>query len=130
MKYSVIAKKYLEELDRKDPSIQHKIITWGNLEMMEDLFKLFGGDREDIINKTNNIGHHFRFKFVMDRLDRESKKKNAIFEKGFIRYNGIINRPTRCFILKENDCNNIECEPPFGGKTDCEFYKNGVCKVV
>lgn len=51
LKYSLIAKKYLEELDRKDPSIQHKIITWGNFEMMEDLFKLFGGDREDIINK-------------------------------------------------------------------------------
>lgn len=69
--------------------------------MMEDLFKLFGGDREDIIKKTNNIGHYFRFKFVMDRLDRESKKKDAIFEKGFIRYDGIINRPTRCFTLKQ-----------------------------
>lgn len=101
LKYSLIAKAYLEELDKKDPSIQHKIITWGNLEMMEDLFKLFGGDRKVIINKTNNIGHHFRFKFVMDRLDRESKKKNAIFQKGFISYNGIINRPTRCFTLKE-----------------------------
>lgn len=101
LKYSLIAKAYLEELDKKEPSIQHKIITWGNLEMMEDLFKLFGGDREDIMKKTNNIGHHFRFKFVMDRLDRESKKKDAIFEKGFIRYDGIINRPTRCFTLKE-----------------------------
>jgi len=101
LKYSLIAKEYLEELDKKDPLIQHKIITWGNLEMMEDLFKLFGGDREDIIKKTNNVGHHFRFKFVMDRLDRESKKKDAIFEKGFIRYDGIINRPTRCFTLKE-----------------------------
>lgn len=101
MKYSLIAKAYLEELDIKESSIQHKIITGGNLEMMEDLFKLFGGDREDIVNKTNNIGHHFRFKFVMDRLDRESKKKDAILKNGFIRYNGIINRPTRCFTLKE-----------------------------
>lgn len=81
MKYSLIAKEYLEELDKKDPLIQHKIITWGNLEMMEDLFKLFGGDREDIIKKTNNVGHHFRFKFVMDRLDRESKKKMLYLKK-------------------------------------------------
>ena len=52
------------------------------------------------MKKTGSIGHHFRFKFVMDRLDRESKQKDSIFEKGYIHYNGIINRPTRCFILK------------------------------
>lgn len=100
LKYSLIAKAYLEELDRKEPSVQHKMITWGNCQMMEELFELFGGDREDIIKRTENVGHHFRFKFVMDRLDRESKQKDSIFEKGYIHYNGIINRPTRCFTLK------------------------------
>lgn len=101
IKYSLIAKAYLEQLDKNDPSIQHRMITYGNIQMMEDLFKLFGGNREDIINKTGSIGHHFRFKFVMDKLDRESKKQNAIFKKGYIHYAGIINRPTRCFTLKQ-----------------------------
>lgn len=100
MKYSLIAKAYLEELDRKDPSVEHKMITWGDCQMMEELFDLFGGNREDIINRTNNMGHHFRYKFVMDKLDRESKKQDSIFEKGYIHYSGIINRPTRCFVLK------------------------------
>ena len=100
LKYSLIAKTYLEKLDRKDPSVQHKMITWGDCQMMEELFELFGGNREDIMKRTGSIGHHFRFKFVMDRLDRESKQKDSIFEKGYIHYNGIINRPTRCFILK------------------------------
>lgn len=102
LKYSLIAKAYLKELDIKDPSVVHKIITWGDLQMMEDLFELFGGEREDIRKRTGSMGHHFRFKFVMDKLDRESKMKNSIFEKGYIHYTGIINRPTRCFTLKEN----------------------------
>lgn len=49
------------------------MIIWGDCQMMEELFELFGGKREDIIERTGNIGHHFRFKFVMNRLDRESK---------------------------------------------------------
>ena len=102
MKYSLIAKEYLEELDRKEPGIQHRIISWGNLQMMEYLFILFGGDRYELRKRTGCIGHHDRFKYVMDRLDRESKKENAIFEKGFIHYTGIIKRPTRCFTLKED----------------------------
>lgn len=97
MKYSLIAKTYLEELDKKESSVQHKMITWGDCQMMEELFDLFGGNREDIIN---SIGHHFRYKFVMDKLDYESKKQDSIFEKGYIHYSGIINRPTRCFTLK------------------------------
>lgn len=101
VKYSLIAKQYLEELDKKEPKIKHKTISWGNAQMMEDLFILFGGDRNKLREKTGCIGHHYRFKFVMDKLDRESQKDNAIFEKGFIHYNGIINRPTRCFTLKE-----------------------------
>ncbi len=74
LKYSLIAKAYLEELDKKEPSVQHRMITWGDCQLMEDLFDLFGGNREDIIKRTGNIGHHFRFKFVMDKLDRESKQ--------------------------------------------------------
>lgn len=101
MKYSLIAKAYLEELDKKESSVQHRMITWGNMQMMEDLFVLFGGNRYELRERTGCIGHHYRFKYVMDRLDRESKKENAIFEKGFIHYNGIIKRPTRCFTLKE-----------------------------
>lgn len=99
-KYSLIAKSYLEELDRKEPFTKHTMVTWGNCQMMEDLFERFGGDRVKLREQTGCIGHHYRYKFVMDRLDRESQKPGAIFEKGYICYNGIINRPTRCFTLK------------------------------
>lgn len=101
LKYSLIAKAYLKELDKKEPGIKHQIISWDNLQMMEDLFVLFGGDRYKLRERTGCIGHHYRFKYVMDRLDRESKKENAIFEKSFIHYTGIIKRPTRCFTLKD-----------------------------
>ena len=106
MKYSLIAKEYLEKLDREEPYIKHRMITWGNMQMMEDLFELFGGDRYALRERTGCIGHHERFKYVMDRLDRESKKENAIFEKGFIHYTGVIKRPTRCFTLKKKENNN------------------------
>lgn len=100
MKYSLIAKEYLAELDAKEPVIKHTMVTWGDFQLMEDLFDLFGGDRIKLKEKTGYAGYHYRFKFVMDKLDRESKKENAIFEKGYICYNGLINRPTRCFTLK------------------------------
>lgn len=99
-KYSLIAKEYLEMLDKTEPNIEHKIISWGNLQMMEELFDLFGGDRNKICDQTSCIGHHYRFKYVMDRLDRENKKEAGIFVKGYIHYKGIINRPTRCFTLR------------------------------
>lgn len=101
MKYSLLAKQYLEELDKKEPGIYHKTIAWGNAQMMEDLFILFGGDRKKVRESTECIGHYPRFKFVMDKLDYESKKENAIFEKTYIHYKGCINRPTRCFTLKQ-----------------------------
>lgn len=103
MRYSLIAKAYLEELDQKEPFVKHRMVTWGNCQMMEDLFILFGGDREEVFQRTGCIGHHSRYKYVMDRLDRESQKPDAIFAKGYIHYNGIINRPTRCFKLKRSD---------------------------
>ena len=100
LKYSQIAKEYLAELDQKEPHVQHRMVTWGNCQQMEDLFERFGGDRDALRERTGCIGHHARYKFVMDRLDRESKLPDAIFTKGYIRYTGIINRPTRCFTLK------------------------------
>lgn len=102
-KYSIIARKYLQDKDKKEPKISHHIIAWGNAQDMEDLFILFGGDRNELRERTKCVGHHYRFKFVMDKLDRESKEEDAIFEKRYINYTGIINRPTRCFVLKEGD---------------------------
>lgn len=101
MKYSLIAKEYLAELDQKDPTVKHTMITWGDPETMEALFVRFGGDRNVLQEKTGCIGHHHRFKYVMDRLDRESKKPDALFEKYYLHYRGIISRPTRCFKLKK-----------------------------
>ena len=98
-KYSKIALEYLMKLDEKEPSIKHMIISWGDTEMMERLFDLFGGDRAKIRKKC--LGHHYRYKYVMDRLDREASQKDAIFMKGYIKYPGIINRPTRCFKIIE-----------------------------
>lgn len=102
-KYSEIARNFLQDKDKKEPYIVHRGIYWGNTQDMEDLFILFGGDRKKVYERTKCIGHHARFKYVMDRLDRESKEKDAIFEKCYINYPGIINRPTRCFVLKEGD---------------------------
>lgn len=101
--YSKIALKYIQQ-KVSDGELDYNMVTYGNLNMMEDLFDLFGGDRKEILRKAtcphNNIQR--KFEYVMSRLDRESKKADAIFIKGYICYNGIINRPTRCFIVKEN----------------------------
>ena len=95
--YSKIAKTYLE-------SIKYDKVCYGNLDDMESLFILFGGDRDKELKKSTSWNNYIyrKFKFVLDKLDRESKKPDAIFEKRFIRYSGIIKTPTRCFILKEN----------------------------
>lgn len=100
--YSKIALNYLQELSRKD-GIDYKMVCYGNLQDMEDLFDLFGGDRKKLAeqNLVGGQGVRYRFKYVMDKLDKESKKPDAIFEKSFIHYNGIIKKPTRCFCLKE-----------------------------
>ena len=97
-KYSIIAFNYLKTLDEKDPSVIHTTISWGNTQMMEELFDLFGGDRAKLRKKC--LGHHYRYKYVMDKLDREASKNDAIFMKGYIKYPGIINRPTRSFKIK------------------------------
>lgn len=42
----------------------------------------------------------------MNKLDYESKQPDSLFKKMYINYPGIINRPTRCFILKELEDKN------------------------
>lgn len=51
MKYSLMAKAYLAELDIKEPIIKHTMVTWGNFQMMEDLFVLYGRDRVKLMKK-------------------------------------------------------------------------------
>lgn len=98
--YSKIALRYILEKAVKEDTARLDMVTYGNLNMMEDLFDLFGGDR-NYINKHPDWSwghwHRYRFQFVLNKLDTESRKPGAIFRKGYICYNGIINRPTRCF---------------------------------
>lgn len=28
------------------------------------------------------------------------------------------------------ECNSKECEPPYGGKENCEFYRDGLCAAL
>ena len=102
--YSKIALKYIQE-KISEGELHYNMVTYGNLNMMEDLFTLFGGDRGKELEKST-CPHNYiqrKFRYVLSRLDRESKKSDAIFEKGYICYNGIINRPTRCFVIKEKE---------------------------
>lgn len=98
--YSKIALQYCleNEID---------IITRGDLILMEALLDLFGGDRKKIKEQSTYNGEFYmgdyitkKAQFVLNKLDRESKKPNAIFMKYYICYNGIINRPTRAFKIK------------------------------
>lgn len=100
--YSKIALKYMEEQIAKG-EVHNNYVTYGNLNMMENLFRLFGGDPKKELEKST-CPHNYiqrKFGYVMNRLDKESKKPDAIFEKVYIQYKGIINRPTRAFRLKE-----------------------------
>ena len=100
--YSKLALKYMEERIAKG-EVDNNYVTYGNLNMMEDLFRLFGGDPAKELEKST-CSHNYiqrKFGYVMNRLDKESKKADAIFEKVYIQYKGIINRPTRAFRLKE-----------------------------
>lgn len=99
--YSKIALQYCREHETN-------MVTRGDLNMMEDLLELFGGDRNVLKKKATYNGVFYmgdyitrKAQFVLNKLDRESKRPNAIFRKGYICYNGIINRPTRCFEIKE-----------------------------
>lgn len=95
-KYSKIAKAYLEEISIKD-NLEQDMVCYGNLDDMEELFDRFGGNHDN--GRILGEGQRYRFQYVMNKLDKESKEFNALFEKGYICYNGIINRPTRCFTL-------------------------------
>lgn len=111
--WSKIAKNHLDNLNARDKELHgdraiiQTMITQGDLDLMEELVDLFM-DRKSIAQKFADLGygpgyyHRYCFKVVIDRLDRESQKSDALFRKGYICYNGIINRPTRCFILKED----------------------------
>lgn len=112
-KWSKVAKAHLDEINKReiekygDKAVIQTMITQGDLELMEELVDLFM-DRHAIGKKFADLGygpgyyHRYCFKIVIDRLDRESRQPDAIFRKGYICYNGIINRPTRCFVLKED----------------------------
>ena len=100
--YSKIALKYCKKHNTR-------MITRGNLDIMEDLLDLFDPKaRYRLEEQSRYKGDVLMAKyitkkaqFVLNKLDRESKRPNAIFRKGYICYNGIINRPTRCFEIKE-----------------------------
>ena len=99
--YSKIALKYCKEHNTD-------MVTRGNLSQMEDLLDLFDPTARDRLEEQSRYKDDVcmakyitkKAKFVLDKLDRESKRPNAIFRKGYICYNGIINRPTRCFEIK------------------------------
>ena len=95
--YSKIASQYLREHPEHGD-----MITYGDLQLMEDLFDLFGGNREGLKRecKVAGSGQKYRFKYVLDRLDRESQQPNAVFEKWYLNYPGIINKPTRAFKIR------------------------------
>lgn len=100
--YSKIALQYCKEHDTN-------MVTRGNLDMMEELLELFDPTARDrLLDQSMYKGEVCyatyitkKAQFVLNRLDRESKRPGAIFKKGYICYNGIINRPTRCFTIKE-----------------------------
>ena len=108
--WSKIAKAHLDEINKKevelhgDRAVIQTMITQGDLQLMEELLDLFC-DRQVIAKKFADLGyspgyyHKYGFKLVMDRLDRESQRPDAIFRKDYICYNGIISRPTRCFVI-------------------------------
>ena len=101
--YSKIALKHLQNLSKKE-GVERDDITYGDLQLMEDLFDLFGGDRGAVYAKglTGGSAVAYRFQYVIRRLDRESKKSDAIFTKFYLNYPGIINKPARCFVLKDH----------------------------
>ena len=80
-------------------------VYYGDLDVMEDLADLFGWEEcksKDYIERYGIGGlHRKRFQFVLDKLDYESSKPDALMHKMYINYPGIINKPTRCFIIKE-----------------------------
>ena len=109
--YSKIARDYIYELRESGEDPYVTMVTYGNLNMMENLATLFGWDdaRNRRFIEKYKVGtecgpwelHRARFQFVLEKLDRESKQENALFKKYYLNYPGIINRPTRCFELKE-----------------------------
>lgn len=102
--YSRIAIEYLDKR-RQDGDYWLDGVYYGDLDIMEDLADLFGWDKskDSIYIEKYGIGglHKKRFQFVLNKLDYESSKPDALMRKMYINYPGIINKPTRCFIIKE-----------------------------
>ena len=101
--YSKIARKWILDKRASEGPYWHGVY-YGDPAQMEELCQLFGWTKE-MDEKYGRIGmgykHKKRYQFVLNKLDYESKKPDALFIKKFITYSGIINTPTRCFILKE-----------------------------
>lgn len=102
--YSKIARDFIYKW-REENGPYLRGIYYGDLDNMENLADLFGWDKskDEAHYKKYGLGglHHKRFQFVMNKLDYESKQPDSLFKKMYINYPGIINKPTRCFILKE-----------------------------
>ena len=80
--YSKIALKYMEEQIAKG-EVHNNYVTYGNLNMMEDLFRLFGGNPAKELEKST-CPHNYiqrKFGYVMNRLDKESKNLTQYLKK-------------------------------------------------
>lgn len=107
--YSKIARDFIYRWrDTHGPFLNG--VYYGDLDNMEALADLFGwsSDRDAAYIEKNGMGglHRARFQFVLNKLDSESKQSDSLFKKMYINYPGIINRPTRCFVLKELEVRN------------------------
>ena len=102
--YSKIALKYL--IDCRNADGRSGIldsVTWGNPNLMEDLYDLFGGDRDYLSKHPMSVSAwiNYKYSFVMNKLDRESQQPDAIFKKGYITYSGTSHGRCRCFYVEE-----------------------------
>lgn len=102
--YSKIARDYIYSIREKEDPYRSGVYV-GDTNMMEDLATLFGWDNIDTSLYYKECEEDdpklAKFKFVLDKLDKESGKRRSIFKKVYINCPEIVDRPTRCFILKE-----------------------------
>lgn len=103
--YSKIALECLNKYQDEfcPTSTVRESITWGNPNLMEELYDAFGGDRDYLAKHPMGVSAwiNYKYSFVMNKLDRESKRPNAIFKKGYITYSGTSMGRCRCFYLED-----------------------------
>lgn len=103
--YSKIALKYLKEYKTEfcPTALVNPSITWGDPNMMENLYDLFGGDRDYLAKHPMSVSAwiNYKYSFVMNKLDRESQQPDAIFKKGYMTYSGTSLGRCRCFYVEE-----------------------------